>query len=691
MVQDFSFSNRTPWLQRILEDLQPTPGRLSKTLRMTLASLLVLVLMLVLQMPYIAYGLYFIFLMGRESLSVSLRTASVLVVSIAVVIVAEMVVVILSDNDPMARILSVAVATFIGGMMLVSTSQPSLGSAMGFIYCVVIGFWEHHAPEDTLVKNSLRLLAAFAIAAVCGVAVEYIFGARSPADLLEEQFRIRYRALEEMFRLCAHEEVGPKLRFDAAARVSRLAVAGQSGMMDLYNQIVDRNLDTGNLPIATRVHITMLAELMDDAAAFGLQSETGDEPEVRQRCARIAEQCGRLIPAALPQSEQRLEPGPQTTNSLLDRVEATIHSILVMPVDLGAAKNKELAVLPSRDVPFLIPGAIKDKDNIAFALKISLCATLCYIVYNAIDWPGLSTSVTTVMVTGLSTTAAMKQRFTLRILGSLLGGLILGLGTIAFLFPSMDSITSLIVLVGTIAFAASWISGGARFNYLGLQLAFAFYLVALLDFSAATELAPARDRFVGILFALVIMWFVFDQLWPVRTVTAMRRVLATVLRSGASLFLLIDNIREHDQLLRETESLRDRVGKNISALRTMSEAVEYEFGVDREHQIRSSELMLQISITAAALIWNQVAVLHDEQEIGFFAEPGLVEMRQKLADHMNIMANAIARKTGFPSESPARLASPSLWNSEHNGEYTRNTIARYEDLQNLALALSREA
>ncbi|MDT7811581.1 MAG: multidrug resistance protein MdtO [Acidobacteriaceae bacterium] len=690
MVKDFTFPKPAPWLQRVWQDLQPTPGRLNSSLRMTLASILVLVLMLVLQMPYIAYGLYFMFLMGRESPSVSLRTAFVLVVTIIFVIVVEMGVVIVSDNDPMARVLSVAIVTFIGGMILVSTSLPSLGGAIGFIYCVVIGFWEHHAPEDTLVKNSLRLVAAFAIAAVCGVAVEYIFGARSPADRLEDQFRIRYQALEEMFSLFAQEEVSPKQRV-AAVRVSRLAAAGQAGMMDLYNQIVDRNLDTGYLPIGTRLQITMLAELMDDSAAFGLQSDTHADPELLERCARIAEQCGRLVPAAIPQSEKRLEPGPQTTNTLLDRVEMTIHSILVMPVDLGAAKNKELAVLPSRNVPFLIPGAIRDKDNIAFALKISLCATVCYIVYNAIDWPGISTSVTTVMVTGLSTTAAMKQRLTLRMLGSLLGGLILGLGTVAFLFPYMDSITSLIVLVGTIAFVASWISGGSRFNYLGLQVAFAFYLVALLDFSASTELAPARDRFIGIIFALVVMWFVFDQIWPVRTVTAMRRVLASVIKSGAGFFLLIDDVNQRNLLLRETDALRDRLAKNVSNLRTMSEAVEYEFGVDRDQHLRSSELILQISITSAALIWNQVAVLHDQQGIDVSSEPGLVEMRRKLADHMNVMAEAIGRKTGFPPESSAGLASPSLLNSEHNGEYTQNTIARYEDLQNLASALSREA
>jgi len=174
-------------------------------------------------------------------------------------------------------------------------------------------------------------------------------------------------------------------------------------------------------------------------------------------------------------------------------------------------------------------------------------------------------------------------------------------------------------------------------------------------------------------------------------VTAMRRVLGTVLRSGAGLFLLIDNVKQRELLLRETDGLRDRLGKNISALRTMSEVVEYEFGVDREQHIRLSELILRTSITAAALIWNEVAVLHDEQVIELFAEPGLVEMHRQLAEHLNIMAEAIAGKTGFPSESSTDLARPSLLNSEHNGEYARNTIARYQDLRDLALALSREA
>ena len=79
--------------------------------------------------------------------------------------------------------------------------------------------------------------------------------------------------------------------------------------------------------------------------------------------------------------------------------------------------------MASKKVPVLVPGAIKDKDNIAFALKISFRATLCYILYHAIDWAGTSTSVTTVMVAGLTTTGAMKQRLAFRLLGATVGGL----------------------------------------------------------------------------------------------------------------------------------------------------------------------------------------------------------------------------------------------------------------------------
>ena len=65
-------------------------------------------------------------------------------------------------------------------------------------------------------------------------------------------------------------------------------------MQRLYNTIVERNLDTGALPIGTRVRITMLAQLMDVSAAFGFQYPSLSDPALRQRCAHIADLCREL-------------------------------------------------------------------------------------------------------------------------------------------------------------------------------------------------------------------------------------------------------------------------------------------------------------------------------------------------------------------------------------------------------------
>jgi multidrug resistance protein MdtO len=676
------------WTQKLWQDLQPTPGRLSSTLRIVLSSVLALILLLVLQMPFIAIGLYFIFLVGRDSPSVSLRSSIYSFMTVVAAIAVELAVVIASDNDPMARVLSVAVVTFVAGVVVVATNYPALGSTWGLIYCTVIELWERHVPADTNVKNSLWLLGTFSVALVCAVGVEYLFGDSNPAKKLDEQRQIRYRALETMFRLFA-EGAPPQQRAEAAVRVTRLAVAGQDGMMALYNKIVDRNLATGTLPIGLRVRITMLAQLMDVSAAFGLQYQTVDDPALRERCAHIATKCRELISESVAVSEKHTELHAGTTPSLLDRVDGAIHALLTMPVEpSGVKKHKELIMLPSKKVPFFIPGALEEKSTLAFGLKISLCATLCYILYHAVDWPGISTSVITVMVSGLSSSGATKQRLIFRLVGSVIGGLILAIGATAFLFPHMDSITSLVVLIAVVAFISAWSAAGPRFNYVGLQIAFSFYVVAFEGFSAPTRVAPARDRFVGILFALVVMAFVFDQVWPVRTVTVMRQTLANVLKSAATLFERVETTKNRSELLEEMDVLRDRIGKNVANLRTLSESVEYEFGQDIDAHIQSGEMILRAGITAGAMFWNQLAVIHSETDISFATEPRLTELRQKLAEHLSAMAEAVVKKTTFPAEYSATLASPDLLEDPRYGEYARNTVARYEELQAFTSALS---
>jgi multidrug resistance protein MdtO len=360
---------------------------------------------------------------------------------------------------------------------------------------------------------------------------------------------------------------------------------------------------------------------------------------------------------------------------VLDNIES-------MPAGTVASGEDDLAPLPSNKVPFLIPGALTSRETVAFALKLTLCVMICYIFYFAVAWPGISTSVTTVFITALGNSGAIKQKLVNRLLGSAIGGA-LAIGASVFLFPSMDSITSLVILIGVVAFIAAWWSGGRQFGYAGLQIAFAFYIVAFEGFSAPTELAPARDRLAGILVALIVIWLVFDQLWPVRTVTAMRRAFASILRNEARFLRIFEADEPHGLRLQQVDVLRDQIGKTIAALRTLNDAVAYEFGAGREEHVRAGEMILRAALRAVPFFWNQLAVLHHERDRDFLFQPGLIEMRRRLAAQMDVMAEAVLEKTTFTPVTAADLVDPFLLVSPRYGEYAANTVARHEELQSL--------
>src|SRR6202011_313737 len=84
-------------------------------------------------------------------------------------------------------------------------------------------------------------------------------------------------------------------------------------------------------------------------------------------------------------------------------------------------------------------------------------------------------------------------------------------------------------------FAAWFITSSPRLSYLGVQVAFAFFLINLQEFKIQTSLAVARDRVVGVFMGLTVMWLIFDHLWSKRASVAMKKAFAANLRSLARL------------------------------------------------------------------------------------------------------------------------------------------------------------
>jgi len=273
----------------------------------------------------------------------------------------------------------------------------------------------------------------------------------------------------------------------------------------------------------------------------------------------------------------------------------------------------------------------------------------------------------------------MKQKLTLRLLGAIAGGLLLGPGAEMLLFPFIDSITALVIVVGAVAFLAAWIGAGPRFNYFGIQIAFAFYLVSLSGLATPTELAPARDRLAGIILAVIVMWVVFDQMWPVRTTTEMRRMVASVLKDASHVVALTDSQQQSADYRRESGVLRDRLANTLSTVRTLKEAAQYEFGADREGHVRTAGKLMEISMTAGALVWNHVAILNQPNESDSTSHPGLVSLRQAVKDGLVSIAEAIENKHSRQAE---RLVA-----DDASSEYVRLTTVRFNELQLLSAGI----
>jgi multidrug resistance protein MdtO len=239
------------------------------------------------------------------------------------------------------------------------------------------------------------------------------------------------------------------------------------------------------------------------------------------------------------------------------------------------------------------PDALDNPEHLRFAAKGCLAASGSYLIYNAIDWPGISTAIVTCMITALSTISASHQKQILRLSGTIVGGFVVGMGAQIFILPNLDSITGFAVLFAAVTGLASWfLTSSPRLSYFGLQLALAFYLVNLQEFTIQTSLSVARDRVAGVLLGLFMMWVVFDRLWTARAAVEMKRVFISNLRSLAQ-FVREPVSSDLTTAFQRSLSLRETINANLDAVRALADGVLFEFGPSRQQDLALREQIRQ--------------------------------------------------------------------------------------------------
>jgi multidrug resistance protein MdtO len=296
-----------------------------------------------------------------------------------------------------------------------------------------------------------------------------------------------------------------------------------------------------------------------------------------------------------------------------------------------------------------VADAFSNPAHVQFALRGTLAAMVCYITYTALDWPGLSTSVITCFITSLSTIGSSRQKQVLRLGGAVIGGFVFGMGAQVFVLPYIDNITGFTVLFAVVTAIAAWIAtASARLSYLGVQLALAFYLINLQEFTIQTSLAIARDRVFGVLLGLLSMGLFFDLLWVRRPINEMQAVFAHNLELFAE---LAEQLLEQDQIkaFKRIRQLRDQVNDGFQAVTAQSDAVLLDFSPSRQQKLQirkyirqwqpAIRTLLQVQITAAQYVSKNP--LSDLPEP--VAQAG-VRFERDIAQVMRAMANEVSGK-----------------------------------------------
>src|SRR6185436_8790068 len=154
---------------------------------------------------------------------------------------------------------------------------------------------------------------------------------------------------------------------------------------------------------------------------------------------------------------------------LLHEIE---HTVSLIPQAFASRHTPEYLLLVD-NIPrasLLASDAFVNPDHLRFGLKGCLAASICYVIYNAMEWPGISTSVTTCLLTALSTIGSSHQKQILRISGALVGGFVLGMGSQIFILPHLDSIGGFVLLFVAVTAVAAWfMTSSPRLSYFGIQ------------------------------------------------------------------------------------------------------------------------------------------------------------------------------------------------------------------------------
>jgi len=564
------------------------------------------------------------------------------------------------------------------------------------VIAITLSVWDMHIPAELKVERTLWAFGQTAMACAITLLVELAFAGLRPGNDLVRPIAERLVAVEELLKSYAAGHFGNER---TEKEITRLGMAGTSRLRRLLVR------STWSLHYREQVGalVALVGRLVDIAANL---TYLNPSENARTRMRRLAEIIAGiradLLSGRVPHSvEFKGNSEASHTVPLLSEMERTVS--LLPEAFTGSRSLNADAPLPSGDPrsKLLIADALSNPDHIKFALKGCLAASLCYLIYTSVDWPGISTAVVTCVLTALTTIGSSRQKQVLRITGAIVGGVVIGMGAQVFILPYLDSIGGFTVLFVTVTMLAAWFATSSpRLSYFGIQLAVAFYIVNMQEFGIETSLTFSRDRVVGILLGLVMMWLVFDRLWGAPAVVEMKNAFISLLRSLAKLARAPVDLQ--DDAIDQTYALRETINNDFDKVRALSDAVLFEFGASRKQDLAFRSRITRWQPQLRMLFITRVALLKYRLQLPGFELPQPVRLAQHEFDqHLAAKLEGMADRLQSEARQEAQDLEASLVHLEESvrsctsaqGAGTANTqtfLLLSRRIESLAASLDKE-
>ncbi len=536
-------------------------------------------------LPEAGVSLYMVFFVSRESPVKSVKSLLLMTVITGLALVYSLALASLPGDGAAIRFVGCAVLIFVS--MFLSQASTKMGKVWlmtGIFGEVFIQQWDKGLPAEATLELILYVWLALLVGFAVGVTVELAFHSRDPFQNLQDEFSSRLKAIESTLSSFYQEKADSKSRKQLSSQLSNQALKGTAGLQAMLAAAENQRPELKRIHAEVSGAIQLSAVLVDQMTVLASRQNQhlGERdraviPILVHQCQALRQAiCSANRPANFSEGERQ-----ELAGTTFERIGATLAKINRMLSGAGtvlerpASKGKQKA---------LKPDAWSNNQYLINALKVTAAAMLCWVLYKAIDWPQISTSVTTCLITALGARGEEREKQTLRLTGDSVAGLC-AIAALIWIIPGLQDIAGLTVVVAGAGFLGAWVYlSSPRLAYAGRQFSYCFYLATLTSSRTPTSLNEARDRVAGVFLGITAMWLIYDQIKPVWTFDQIKSLLVKTLQPIQRVAQIRESEGSVSEKYAQMTGLRDTFTKSFSLLRRSLDVQPYELDVRSEER-----------------------------------------------------------------------------------------------------------